>query len=137
MAVALQVELVEESFDMLVPQGEELVARFYQRLLMNQEVEPLFRHVDMKRQQQMLLNALLLVRGSLREPEKLVPVLQALGAKHVSYGAKPEFYPIVGTTLVATMQEVAGANWKPEYTTAWVDAFQVIQDTMLSGTTVA
>lgn len=131
--MALQVELVEESFDMLAPQGEELVERFYSRLLTNEDVQPLFRHVDLKRQQQMLLNALLFVRGSLRDTDTLVPTLQALGAKHAGYGVQPQHYPIVGTALLATMEEVAGSNWKPEYTTAWAEAFQVLQDTMLTG----
>jgi hypothetical protein len=31
------------------------------------------------------------------------------------------------------MSAVAGDQWKPEYTTAWQEAFVVVQDVMLQG----
>ena len=35
--------------------------------------------------------------------------------------------------MIGTMAEVAGDAWKPEYTSAWQDAYAVVQDVMLSG----
>ena len=34
---------------------------------------------------------------------------------------------------MGSMAEIAGDQWKPEYTTAWQEAFVVVQDVMLQG----
>jgi hemoglobin-like flavoprotein len=96
-------------------------------------VRPLFAHVDMERQRQALLNMLLVLRESLRDLDDIVPDLEELGARHVGYGARPEHYPVVGEVLIGAMAQVAGDAWKPEYTTAWQEAYPVVQDVMLSG----
>src|SRR5215468_10135289 len=116
----LQVTVLEESFDLVAPRGEELVDRFYDRLfLAAPELRPLFAATDMVRQRQMLLGALVLLRKSLRNLAGIVPALQALGARHATYGVLPEHYPMVGAALLETMAEIGGSAWRPEYTEAW------------------
>ena len=61
------------------------------------------------------------------------PALRALGARHVAYGARPEHYPVVGEVLIASMAEVAGAAWRPEYERAWASAYAVVAGAMLDG----
>ena len=132
--MALDVELLEESFDLVAPQGDELVKRFYEKLFeAAPAVEPLFETVDMDGQRAALLNMLLVLRESLHDLEDVVPDLQELGGRHVGYGAQPEHYPVVGEVLIATMSEIAGDAWKPEYTAAWQEAFGVVQEVMLQG----
>src|SRR6476469_83820 len=83
---------LETSFDKIAPRGDELVDDFYARLF---EAAPAVRGLfsdDMRRQKAMLLSALVLVRKSLRDLDALIPTLQALGARHVAYGARPEHY---------------------------------------------
>ena len=136
--MALDVEILEESFDLVAPQADELVKRFYERLFeAAPAVQPLFAKVDMDGQRQALLNMLLVLRESLHDLEDVVPDLEALGARHVEYGALPEHYPVVGGVLIATMTEIAGDAWKPEYTDAWHEAYGVIQEVMLSGAAAA
>jgi methyl-accepting chemotaxis protein len=130
----LQVAILEESFDLVAPRGEELIERFYERLFdIAPEVRPLFAGTDMPRQRQMLLGALVLLRKSLRNLGAIVPALQAMGARHAGYGARPEHYPIVGAALLSSLAEIGGSAWTAEYNQAWADAYQVVQDTMLSG----
>jgi hemoglobin-like flavoprotein len=132
--VSLPIHLLEESFDLVAPRGEELVDRFYGRLLTSDpELRLLFAHTDVVRQRQMLLGALVLLRKSLRNLDAIVPVLQSLGARHATYGVLPEHYPLVGLALIGTMAEIGEGEWIPEYTEAWSDAFQIVQQTMLSG----
>jgi hemoglobin-like flavoprotein len=132
--MALDPEILEESFDLVAPQGDELVKRFYERLFeAAPAVQPLFEKVDMDHQRQALLNMLLVLRESLHDLEDVVPDLEALGARHVDYGALAEHYPVVGSVLIETMSEIAGDAWKPEYTAAWQEAYGVIQEVMLSG----
>jgi hemoglobin-like flavoprotein len=133
-ARALDVETLEESFDLVAPQGDELVRKFYDRLFeVVPSVQPLFAEIDMERQRQALLNMLVVVRESLRDLDDIVPDLEDLGARHVDYGAQAEHYPVVGQVLIETMAEIAGDGWKPEYTSAWEEAYGVVQNVMLSG----
>jgi methyl-accepting chemotaxis protein len=132
--MAIDVEMLEQSFDLVAPQGDELMTTFYDKLFeAAPSVRPLFAHVDMERQRQALLNMLLVLRESLRDLEDIVPDLEELGARHIEYGAQPEHYPVVGEVLIGAMAQVAGDAWKPEYTSAWQEAYQVVQDVMLSG----
>jgi len=132
--MALDVETLEESFDLVAPQGDDLVKRFYDNLFeAAPAVQPLFAHVDMERQRQALLNMLVVLRESLRDLDDIVPDLEDLGARHVEYGAMAEHYPVVGEVLIGTMTEVAGDAWKPEYTSAWHQAYEVVQGVMLAG----
>jgi methyl-accepting chemotaxis protein len=136
--MAVDVEILEESFDLVAPRGDELMRKFYENLFeAAPAVQPLFADVDMERQRQALLNMLVVVRESLRDLDDIVPDLEELGARHVGYGAQPAHYPVVGEVLIGTMADVAGAAWKPEYTAAWQEAFTVVQDVMLSGAIAA
>jgi hemoglobin-like flavoprotein len=132
--MAIDVEKLEESFDLVAPQGDELMRVFYENLFeAAPSVQPLFARVDMDGQRAALLNMLLVLRESLRDLDDIVPDLEELGARHVDYGAKPEHYPVVGEVLIGSMAQVAGDAWKPEYTAAWEEAFPVVQGVMLSG----
>jgi methyl-accepting chemotaxis protein len=89
--MALEVETLEESFDLVAPQGDELVSRFYERLFETAPaVKPLFEKVDMEGQRQALLNMLVVLRESLRDLDDIVPDLEDLGERHVEYGAQSE-----------------------------------------------
>ena len=132
--MAVPYEALEKSFDLVAPRGEDLVERFYDRLLTTApELRTLFAATNMVRQRQMLLGALVLLRKSLRNLDAIVPTLQSLGARHATYGVLPEHYPIVGSALVTTMAEIGEKDWIPEYTEAWTAAYQIVQQAMLSG----
>lgn len=131
--MSLDLEALETSFDLIAPRGDELMDEFYSRLFAAAPaVRPLF-SADLKRQKSMLLAALVLLRKSLRNLEAITPKLRSLGARHVGYGAKPEHYPVVGATLIASMAAVAGQDWRPEYERAWGAAFEVVAGAMLEG----
>jgi hemoglobin-like flavoprotein len=130
----LDVHALETSFDLIAPRGEELVDTFYRRLFAAAPaVEPLFAGTELSRQKAKLLAALVLLRKSLRDLDAIVPTLRRLGERHDAYGARPDHYPVVGQVLIASMAELAGEAWRPEYEAAWTDAFQVVAGAMLSG----
>lgn len=134
--MAIDVETLEESFDLVAPKGDELMRTFYDRLFeIAPSVKPLFENVDMDRQRQALLNMLIVLRESLRDLDDIAPDLEDLGARHTGYGAQPEHYPVVGQALIWSMSQVAGDAWKSEYTAAWEEAYGVVKDVMLSGAT--
>jgi len=130
----MDIDALETSFDLIAPRGDELMDHFYAGLFAAAPaVKPLFAGTDLRRQKSMLLAALVLLRKSLRDLDAVVPTLHGLGARHVAYGARPEHYPVVGQVLIASMAEVAGDAWRPEYEAAWGAAFAVVTDAMLAG----
>jgi hemoglobin-like flavoprotein len=132
--MTLNLNALEESFDLVAPRGDELMDVFYTRLFAAAPaVKPLFAGTDLRRQKGMLLSALVLLRKSLRDLDAIVPALRELGARHVAYGARPEHYPVVGEVLIASMAEVAGPAWRPEYERAWGAAFTVVAGAMREG----
>jgi hemoglobin-like flavoprotein len=132
--MALDVDALETSFDLIAPRGEELMDTFYRRLFAAAPgVEPLFSGTDMSRQKTKLLATLVLLRKSLRNLNALVPKLRELGRRHGAYGAQAEHYPVVGAALIASMAELAGSAWRPEYERAWADAFEVVAGAMIDG----
>jgi hemoglobin-like flavoprotein len=130
----LDLKALENSFDLVAPSGDELMDTFYARLFAAAPaVRPLFAGTDLSRQKTMLLGALVLLRTSLRDLDAIVPKLRELGARHVAYGAEPDHYPIVGRVLIASMAEIAGDAWRPEFERAWGAAFDVVAGAMLDG----
>jgi methyl-accepting chemotaxis protein len=131
--MSLDLEALETSFDLVAPRGDELMDEFYSRLFAAAPaVRPLFPE-DMAKQKTMLLGALVLLRKSLRNLDGIVPTLRKLGAKHVAYGARPEHYPVVGETLIASLAAIAGDAWNERFEQAWSAAFGVVAGVMLEG----
>ncbi|MEM9904646.1 MAG: globin family protein [Cyanobacteria bacterium P01_D01_bin.44] len=132
--MALNVELLEQSFELVKPKADEFVASFYNNLFTDYPAaKPLFEHSDMAKQGNMLKGALVMVVENLRNPEVLSKSLKGLGARHVKYGALPEHYPLVGNSLLKTLGQYAGAAWTPELKQAWTDAYGAIAELMLEG----
>lgn len=130
---ALDVEILERTFAAMAPQGEALVARFYQELFNRYpQVKPLFRNTNHLEQQRKLLSALNLVVSNLRKPDVLVDALQNLGKRHQQYGAVPGHYQAVASTLLDVMQEFAGSLWTKEVHKAWSDALNSVAEIMLN-----
>lgn len=133
----MDLDALETSFDLVAPHGDELVATFYARLFATEPgVRPLFAGTDMTEQRAKLLATLVLLRKSLRDLAAIVPKLRELGRRHADYGAHPEHYAVVAAVLIASMAEVAGAAWRPEYGRAWSDALDVVAGAMLEGARV-
>jgi hemoglobin-like flavoprotein len=130
----MNLNALETSFDLIAPNGDELMDEFYARLFERAPaVKPLFANTDLKRQKAMLLSTLVLLRKSLRDLDAVLPKLRALGARHVAYGAEPAHYPVVGEVLIASMAAVAGDAWRPEHEEAWSEAFGVVAAAMMDG----
>lgn len=134
----LPIQILEESFDLLAPRGEELVEIFYRRLFeAAPEVRPLFAGADPRNQRTKLLATLVLLRKSLRDLNAIAPKLRTLGALHVAYGARPEHYPVVADVMLESMAELAGEAWTLPVAAAWRQALNYVAGVMLDGATEA
>ncbi|SRR5258708_1653510 len=132
--LVMNVALLKESFDLIVPQKEAFAHSFYERLFADYpQTQALFAATDMRRQESSLAATLAAVVAGVERGDNLVPVLQQLGQKHKRYGAQTEHYPIVGAVLLETFHQYLGARFTPEMQEAWEEAFEIISTHMLEG----
>ena len=88
---------------------------------------------DMTEQRKKLMATLAVVVNGLTNLEAVLPAASALAKRHVGYGAKPEYYPVVGGALIDAMAAVAGDAWTPEIEQAWAGAYAVVAGAMIDG----
>lgn len=60
----------------------------------------------------------------------------ALGRRHVGYGAAPAHYELVGAALLAALAEHV-PGWDPADRTAWTRLYGLVAQTMLEGAQLA
>jgi hemoglobin-like flavoprotein len=127
-----QITLVQESFAKVAPISEQAASMFYDRLF---EVAPTVKAMfpaDMTEQRKKLMATLAVVVNGLTNLESILPAASALATRHVSYGAKPEHYPVVGGALLWTLEKGLGEAWTPDVADAWTAAYGTLSGYMIS-----
>jgi len=71
--------------------------------------------------------------SGLHDFNRLVPMLQQLGMRHVGYGLKPEYWRIAEKVLVEVLQEGLGDQFTKEVEMAWVMVYGFMTATMMAG----
>jgi len=126
-----QVNLVQQSFAKVAPISEQAAVLFYGRLF---EVAPSVRAMfpdDMTEQRKKLMATLAVVVGGLGNLDSILPAASALATRHVSYGARPEHYPVVGGALLWTLEKGLGDAWTPDVSEAWIAAYGTLSGYMI------
>jgi hemoglobin-like flavoprotein len=127
-----QVKLVQQSFSKVVPISDQAAVMFYDRLF---EIAPQVKSMfpaDMSAQRGKLMATLTAVVSGLGNLQTILPAASALAKRHVTYGAKPEHYPIVGAALLWTLEKGLGRGWTPEVADAWKAAYITLSGFMIS-----
>ena len=131
--MALNVDLLRSSFNLVIEIEPDLTGKFYATLFEQRpEARALF-GADTRKQSDMLAGALIAVVDHLEDGEWLTDTLGGLGAKHPGYGVTPDMYEWVGTALLTTLAAAAGDAWTDELNTAWADAYGAISSLMIAG----
>jgi nitric oxide dioxygenase len=105
-------ELLETSFQAVVLHGEAFVTAFYERLFTRfPDTRAFFANTDMLVQRKKLQESLALIVQHIQHPEALSRMLQELGQRHVTYGIRPEHYPLVGDVLLETFADFLVKHW--------------------------
>ncbi len=129
-----QIELVQSGFRQVAPIAEQAAALFYARLFeTDPTTTPLFRATDLTEQGRKLMAAIGLVVGSLRDMQRITPVLATLGAKHAGYGVRAAQYGTVGAALLWTLRQGLGEAFTPEAEDAWAAAYGAVAGAMQAG----
>lgn len=129
---AFDADLLEQSFAEMSQHGDLLVRRFYEELFRRYpDVTVLFSNTTVEEQQQKLLAAIKLVVANIRNPRALNDALVNLGERHRAYGAQPEHYQAVKSTLLDVMKEISSTSWNEAKRSAWDSALEAVASTML------
>jgi len=122
--------LVQKTFEMVAPIAEVAAGLFYGRLFeVDPSLKPLFRG-DIKDQGKKLMATIKIAVQSLDRLEALVPVVQALGRRHLAYGVRDEHYDTVGGALLWTLEKGLGEAFTPEVKEAWTIVYGVLAKVM-------
>lgn len=127
---AKQVAVVQQSFEKVVPLGDQVADIFYSELF---AIEPSLRSMfkgDMREQKKKLLATLALVVRSLHAPQEILGAAQKLAVKHLDYGVIPEHYTLVGNALLRTLKKGLGPQYTSEVHEAWIAAFRTLAGIM-------
>jgi hemoglobin-like flavoprotein len=125
-----QIELVQSSFAEVLPIAETAAGLFYDRLF---ELDPSLRGLfrgDMKEQGKKLMDMIAVVVVNLRQLDRIVPGVRALGARHTSYGVQDEHYDTVGAALLWTLEQGLGELFTDDVHDAWATAYTLLATTM-------
>lgn len=133
--MALQTDVLEQSFAMLCDRKTEFTHCFYSTLFSDYpQVKPLFSNTSMEEQAKKLFASLTFVVNNLQQHQILTATLKELGKRHMNYGVLPEHYPMVVSTLLKTMAATLQDQWTPDCAAAWMEAYTAIANLMLEGT---
>ena len=127
-----QIRLVQDSFAKVASISDQAAVMFYDRLFQVAPAVKAMFPADLTEQRKKLMTMLAVVVNGLSNLEAILPAARTLAKRHVTYGAKPEHYPVVGGALLWTLEKGLGDAWTPETASAWTAAFGTLSGYMIS-----
>ena len=128
-----QIKLVQDSFKQVAPIAETAAQLFYARLFeLDPDLELLFKG-NLTEQGRKLMQMLGVAVNSLDRMEQLLPVVQSLGTRHVSYGVRDKDYDTVGQALIWTLRKGLGEAFTTDVEAAWTNVYTTLASAMQSG----
>ena len=126
------IDLVQHSFMRIEPLSMVVGRTFYERLFeTNPEIKPLFKG-DLESQGEQLIDMIGTAVAGLDDLEKLIPILQELGARHRKYGVEVSHYGAVAEALIWTLEQGLADAFTPDIRAAWVNVYGVLAETMIT-----
>jgi hemoglobin-like flavoprotein len=124
------IAVVQESFQKVAAIADRAGEIFYHNLFaLDPRVKGLFPS-DMQAQGKKLMQMIGLAVHGLKSPETLIPAVQDLGRRHVTYGVEAKDYETVGKALILTLEQGLGADFTPQVKEAWLATYQFLSGIM-------
>ena len=126
-----QIEIIENSWDIILHTPEEASEIFYARLFsLDPSLRQLFKE-DISSQAQKLVSTITFVVHKLHDLEEIMADVRELGLRHKSYNVRPEYFPTVGSALLWTLENRLGKLWNEETKEAWVTIYSILSKAMI------
>ncbi|KZN67561.1 NO-inducible flavohemoprotein [Pseudoalteromonas luteoviolacea] len=129
------IKLVKDTIPLLANAGTQVTDHFYKRMFShNPELLNVFNVSNQKsgKQQFALFSALAAYATHIDNPSVLSEAINRINHKHASLNILPEHYPIVGTHLLATLEEMFPNECTPEIIAAWAEAYGFLADLFIT-----
>ena len=125
-----QQNLVRSSFAAIAPDAAGVAATFYVRLFeLDPTLRPLFKG-DMAAQGRKLMAMIKTAVDNLDNLGTVIPAVQQLGVRHVSYGVTEQHYDTVGSALLWTLEQGLGDAFTPATRAAWTETYVTLAGVM-------
>lgn len=127
-----EINIVKRTWKLLRDVDPQLLGDvFYRRLFLTYpSVRPMFRE-PMMTQYHKFVDMLSLIVSRIDRPEEVMSEIAQLAQRHERYGVKPEHYPVVGETLLWTLEQGLGNQWNNDVKQAWEACYQTLVQAML------
>lgn len=126
--------LIRASLPILQAQGESLTRLFYHKLLnTHADLRHFFNpaHQAQGSQQRALAAAICAYARHIDHPQALKDAISLIANKHVALGIRAEHYPLIGQTLLLSLQELLADQASAELLEAWALAYQELADLLI------
>lgn len=124
---------IRASFVRFIPRSADAVGRFYATLFQQVPAARALFPTEMEEMEEKMVSMLAFLVDRLDDRERFARECKALGARHVRYGARPEHYPVVGTTLIGALDTESGLILTPGEVELWTRLYNLISAFMLLG----
>ena len=129
---AQTIATVKATIPLLVETGPKLTAHFYDRMFAhNPERKEIFNMSNQRNgdQREALFNAIAAYASNIDNLPALLPAVEKIAQKHTSFQIKPEQYNIVGSHLLATLDEMFSPG--QDVLDAWGKAYGVLANVFI------
>jgi len=128
-----EIALVRTTFDLIVPIAGVIADLFYDRLFyLAPSVRRMFPQ-DMRGEKRSLVVMIATTVQNLDNPEALIPLARALGARHARYGVTSGHYEIAGEVLIWALERGLASDFTAEVERAWRRAYAFLAAAMRAG----
>ena len=129
------IELIEKSWEHIVPKGTEITISFYERLFeLAPDVRKMFKK-DISKQAEKLLFTIGFVVSNINRIEEVAPSIAQLGILHgKAYKVKEEHYQFVIDSLIYTLSSNLEDIWGEEHENAWRWTLDIVAEIMIKAT---
>merc|ERR1712085_130993 len=80
-----------------------------------------------------VINAVGCTVAGLRDTGSLVPMLLALGNRHIAYGVPESYWVVLGEALDRTLADILGEDYTMEVKNAWAMVYKFMSSLMIQG----
>ena len=125
-----QITLVQSTWSKIAAHSAHVAEVFYDHLFqLDSSLRPMF-SPDMNAQRRALMEMLHVVVNGLYCFDELLPEIEALGRRHVSYHVEESQYGLVRQALLWMLAEELGDEFTEEVAMAWAATYDQLADVM-------
>jgi hemoglobin-like flavoprotein len=132
-----QLALVQSSFRRVGPRLPAMTTQFYQELFSRDPSLRALFTTDRAVQEARFAEKLTEIVRAMPRLGELLELTRELGARHVGYGVRVSYYPVVGDALLAALGAVLGDSFDAATREAWAVGYNLVAETMLEGAATA